>query len=99
MLEIDLPGYKKEDLSVELKDGYITVEANTKKEEDTTDENGKYVRRERYTGVCKRSFYVGEKLEMEDIKAAYNDGVLTLRFPKEKEAAPEIETNRYIPIQ
>ena len=98
-LDIDMPGYKKEDLSVELKDGYITVAGNSKKENDEKDEKGRYVRRERYTGVCKRSFYVGENLEMEDIKAGFQDGVLHLTFPKEKEPAPEVEENRFIQIQ
>ena len=98
-LLIDMPGYKKEDLSVELKDGYITVAGNTKQENDEKDEKGRYVRRERYTGVCKRSFYVGENLEMEDIKAGFQDGVLHLIFPKDKEPAPEVEENRFIQIQ
>ena len=98
-LAIDLPGYRKEDLQVELKDGYLTVSANTNKEENEKDEEGRYVRRERYTGVCKRTFYVGEALEQEDIKAAFENGVLTLVFPKEKQVAPEVEENRYIQIQ
>jgi len=97
-LEIDLPGYRKEDLQAELKDGYLTVSANTNKEENEKDEEGRYVRRERYTGVCKRSFYVGEALEQEDIKASFENGVLKLVFPKDKQVEPEVEENRYIQI-
>lgn len=97
-VEIDLPGYQKEDLQAELKNGYLTICANKNQESEEKDENGRYVRRERFTGTCKRSFYVGENIEQEDIHAAFENGVLKLVFPKEKQK-PVIEENRYIAIQ
>ncbi|MBQ4506944.1 MAG: Hsp20/alpha crystallin family protein [Firmicutes bacterium] len=95
-LDIDLPGCKKEDIKAELKDGYLTVTAVTKKEEEN-DENGKYIRRERYFGSCSRSFYVGEALTQEDIQAKFEDGILKISVPK-KEYKPEIEQPKYIAI-
>ena len=96
-LSIELPGYKKEDVQAHLKDGYLTISATTKKENDEKDENGKYIRRERYTGSCSRSFYVGEHLDQQDIKARFEDGVLKVDVPK-KEAKPEIEEKKFISI-
>ena len=75
-LDIDLPGYKKEDVKAELKDGYLTISAATNTNNDQKDENGKYIRRERYYGNCSRSFYVGENITQEDIKARFEDGIL-----------------------
>ena len=75
-LDIDLPGYKKEDVQAELKDGYLTISAKTNTTREEKDENGKYIRKERYSGSCSRSFYVGEQLEQEDIKARFEDGIL-----------------------
>ena len=97
-LDIDLPGYKKEDVKAELADGYLTISAETKKNDDKKDENGKYIRRERYYGTCSRSFYVGEDVTEEDIKAKFEDGILKLLVPK-KEAQPKIEEKKYIPIE
>ena len=97
-LDIDLPGYKKEDVKAELKDGYLTISAETKQEDDKQDENGKYIRRERYYGTCSRSFYVGEEVTQEDIKARFEDGILKLSVPK-KEALPKVEEKKYIPIE
>ncbi len=89
-LGIELPGYKKEDITAELKDGYLTVNAeHTESKEEK--ENGKYIRKERYTGHCSRSFYVGEGLKEDDIKAKFEDGVLTLEFPKETKKPAEEE--------
>ena len=96
-LEIDLPGYRKEDVSAELKDGYMTIKATSKKENDEKDENGKYIRRERYVGSCSRSFYVGEAVTEEDIKAKFEDGILKVSVPK-KELKPAIEEKKYISI-
>lgn len=96
-LEIDIPGYKKEDIKAQLKDGYLTISAEKKEEVDEQDEEKKYIRRERYVGSCKRSFYVGEDLELEDVKATFEDGVLKMVFPKEKEK-PAIEEDQYIAI-
>ena len=97
-LDIDLPGYKKEDVQAELKDGYLTISAKTNTTREEKDENGKYIRKERYSGSCSRSFYVGEQLEQEDIKARFEDGILKVMAPK-KEAKPAVEENRYITIE
>ena len=97
-LDVDLPGYKKENVQVELKDGCLTVTAKTAQSHDEKDENGKYIRRERYSGTCSRSFYVGEDIEQTDIKAKFEDGILKLSVPK-KEAKPKVEENRYITIE
>ena len=97
-LDIDLPGYKKEDVQAELKDGYLTISAKTNTTREEKDENGKYIRKERYSGSCSRSFYVGEQLEQEDIKARFEDAILKVMVPK-KEAKPAVEENRYITIE
>ena len=82
LLAMDLPGYNKEDIKAELKDGYLTISASKNEENETKDESG-YVMRERYTGSCSRSFYVGDHVTEENIKAAYDNGILNLSFPKE----------------
>ena len=97
-LDIDLPGYKKEDVQAQLKDGYMTITATTKKNNDQQDENGKYIRRERFAGSCSRSFYVGDTVKEEDIKARFEDGILKVTVPK-KEAKPEVEEHKYIAIE
>lgn len=97
-LDIDLPGYKKEDVQAELKDGYLTITASTKTNDEQKDEAGKYIRRERYYGTCSRSFYVGEDIKQEDIKAKFEDGILKVAVPK-KEAKPKVEENKYITIE
>jgi len=98
-LDISLPGYKKEDVKAELKDGYLTISASTSKNTDEKDENtGRYIRRERYTGSCSRSFYVGEDITEEDIRARFEDGVLKLSVPK-KEPKKQVEEKRYISIE
>lgn len=97
-LDIDLPGYKKEDVQAQLKDGYLTITASTKSDDGQKDENGKYIRRERYFGTCSRSFYVGEDVKQEDIKAKFEDGILKVAVPK-KEAQPKVEENKYITIE
>jgi len=98
-LDISLPGYKKEDVKAELKDGYLTVSASTSRNQDEKDEkSGRYIRRERYTGSCSRSFYVGEEMAQEDIKAKFEDGVLKLSVPK-KEVKPMVEEKKYIAIE
>ena len=89
-LSIDLPGFHKEDVKIQLKDGYLNIQASRTENKDDKDNNGKYVHRERYTGQCSRSFYVGKELEHEDIHAKYDNGVLTVTFPKEaKKKVPE----------
>ena len=97
-IDMDLPGYAKEDVQAELNDGYMTITAehNTKNEEKNTE--GKVIRRERFQGVCRRSFYVGDTVTEKDINAKFKDGVLTLEVPK-KEKQPEVENKKYIAIQ
>jgi len=97
-LEMDLPGFKKDDVKLMLKDGVLKIEATTKTENDEKDQNGKYIRRERFQGTCERSFYVGENLTEEDIKAKFADGVLMVSVPK-KENKPQIEEKKYIAIE
>ena len=90
---IDLPGFKKEDVTCELKDGYLTVSAEKKLEENEKDDNGKYIRRERYTGSQSRSFYVGEGIHEDDIHASFQDGILRLDGPKQP--AEQVEDKRH----
>jgi HSP20 family molecular chaperone IbpA len=97
-LDIDLPGYKKEDVKAQLKDGYLTISAESKQDNDEKDEKGKFIRRERYYGTCSRSFYVGEDITEDDIKAKFENGILKISVPK-KEAKPEVEENKYIAIE
>lgn len=97
-LEIDLPGFKKDDLQAELKDGYLTISASKQlNQDDKEKETGKYIRRERYSGSCQRSFYVGEGITQEDIKAEFKHGILRLFVPK-KEAVPEVEERKFVSI-
>lgn len=97
-LMMDMPGFKKEDVKAQLKDGMLTIEANTSTANDEKDENGRYIRRERFTGSCSRSFYVGENVTQEDIKAKFEDGILKICVPK-VENKPQIEENKYIAIE
>lgn len=94
-LEVDLPGYEKENIKIELSDGYLTVHASMNKEID--DKDSKYVHKERYVGECSRSFYVGEGIKEEDIKASFKNGTLTLTLPKGKEEKEE--EKKYIDIE
>ena len=80
-LDIDLPGFKKEDVSVELKDGYLTIQAAKSLDKDEQ-KNGKYIRQERYAGSMSRSFYVGESLRPEDVKGKFENGILQISMPK-----------------
>ena len=80
-LDIDLPGFKKEDVSVELKNGYLTIQAAKSLDKDEQ-KNGKYIRQERYAGSMSRSFYVGEHVEPEDIRAKFENGILQISLPK-----------------
>ena len=97
-LDMNLPGFAKEDIKAELKDGYLTINAQSNSSNDEKDEDGNYIRRERYTGSCSRSFYVGDAVTQDDIHAAFKDGVLSLNIPK-KEAIPEKEETKYIAIE
>ena len=95
---IDLPGYRKENVNAELKDGYLIISAATSTSDEEKSEDGKYIRRERYSGSCQRSFYVGEDITHEDIKAKFENGTLKLDIPK-KEAQPKVEQKKTIAIE
>lgn len=97
MLEIEIPGFDKKDVHAELKNGYLTISAE-KQETKEEKEDGKYIRRERYSGSCKRSFYVGENLKEEDFQATFENGILKLVFPKEDKTA-KVEEKKYIAIK
>ena len=93
-LEIDIPGFDKEDIKIELQDGYLTISAE--KDDEKEDKHAKYLKRERFSGMCSRSYYVGENITEEDIKANFKNGILTVEFPKEPEK--KVEEKKYIPI-
>ena len=97
-LEIDLPGFKKDEVHAELKDGYLVVSAEKGLDEDEQDKKtGKYIRRERYAGSMMRSFYVGDEIKQEDIHAKFENGILQLSIPKKE--AKAIAQNNYIAIE
>ena len=96
LVDIDLPGYEKEDIKIEIEDGYLTIHATTDSHKEEKEE-GKFVRKERYVGECSRSFYVGEDIKEEDIKASFKNGTLKLEIPK-KEEKKELPEKKYIPI-
>ena len=97
-LHIELPGYKKEDVRAELKEGNLTISATRKTETEHKDENGKFIRRERFNGNCSRTFYVGDAVEQSDIKAKFEDGILKVFVPK-KEIKPAVEERKFITIE
>lgn len=94
-LEIELPGFTKENIKAEINNGYLVVSAS---HNENKDEEGRYIRKERYTGQCMRSFYVGNHINEEDIKAKFENGILKLEVPK-KETQPKIEEKKYIQIE
>ena len=96
-LDIDLPGFKKDEISAQLKDGYLTISAAKGLDKDEKEKDGKYIRRERYAGTMSRSFYVGEGVEQDDIHAKYENGILKLSIPKKD--AKEVEQKKYISIE
>ena len=96
-LDIDLPGFKKDDVKIRLKEGYLTVNVKEQKDDESKDDKGRYLRRERYAGSMSRSFFVGENLDENDIHAKFEDGILKLTFPKEE--PKKIEEARYIAIE
>ena len=81
-LDVDLPGFKKDEVNVELKNGYLTIQAAKGLDKEEPEKKGKYIRQERYAGACSRSFYVGEHVEPEDIRAKFENGILQLSIPK-----------------
>ena len=93
-VEVDLPGYKKEDINVELNDGYLTITASKGINEEDKNKAGKIIRQERYSGTMSRSFYVGEDITSEEIHGKYEGGVLTLSVPKKEEAQKVEHSNR-----
>ena len=97
-LEMDLPGFKKDEIKVQLKDGYLTLSAAKGLDKDEQDKKGNYIRRERYAGTLSRSFYVGDAVSEEDIHAKYEDGILKLSLPKKAPKAVE-EKDGYIAIE
>ena len=91
-VDIDLPGFKKEEISLDLENGYLTVAAHKGVSNDKTDKKGKLIRQERYQGSMQRSFYVGKGLTAQDVKAKFENGVLSLTLPKKQETLPEKKT-------
>ena len=96
-LDVDLPGFKKDEIQVQLKDGYLTISAAKGLDKDEEDKKGNYIRRERYAGSTSRSFYVGNGVKNEDVHAKFENGVLRLSIPKK--AAEEIEADKYVSIE
>ena len=96
-LDIDLPGFKKDELQLHLQDGYLTVSAAKGLDKDEKDKEGHYIRRERYAGQCSRSFYVGENITEEDVHAKFEDGILRLSIPKKD--TPKLPERRVIAIE
>ena len=98
IVDIDLPGFKKDEIKLQLEKGYLTVSAAKNVNNDEKDKNGKYVRRERFAGNVRRSFYVGEKVKEEEIHPKFENGILTFQLPKENKNAVE-EKKHYIAIE
>ena len=92
-LDVDLPGFKKEDVNVELKNGYLTIAASKSLDKDEKDQKGRYIRQERYAGAMSRSFYVGEDVQPSEISAKFENGILQLSVPKaEQKRLPKTTT-------
>ena len=96
-VDIDLPGFKKDEINAKLENGYLTISAAKGLDKDEKDKKGKYIRRERYAGAMQRSFYVGDTLTQEDIKAKYDNGILSISIPKKD--AQAVETKKTIAIE
>ena len=96
-VDIDLPGFKKDEINAQLDNGYLTISASKGLDKEEKDKQGKYIRRERFSGAMSRSFYVGDGITQEDIKAKYEDGILRLSVPKKDHRV--IENNKYIAIE
>ncbi|MDO4920986.1 MAG: Hsp20/alpha crystallin family protein [Phascolarctobacterium sp.] len=96
-MDIDLPGFKKEDVSAKLENGYLTISASKGVDKEEKNDEGVYIRRERYTGECSRTFYIGEAVKQEDIKAKFEDGILKVTVPKV--APKQVEEKKYIAIE
>ena len=96
-LDIDLPGFKKDEITIDLDNGYLTISAAKGLDKDEQDKKGKYIRKERYAGAVQRSFYVGDAVTEEDVKAKFEDGILRLSIPKKD--AKAVETKKTIAIE
>lgn len=96
LIDVELPGYEKENIKIEVEDGYLTVNAEIDSSKEENDE-GNFVRKERYIGSCSRSFYVGNEVQSEDIKASFRNGMLKIEVPK-KEEKKELPKKKYIEI-
>lgn len=98
-LEMDLPGFKKEEIKASIENGYLIISAEKGLEKDEKESEGKkYICRERYTGSCQRAFYVGDDIEKDDIKASFKHGILHLDIPK-KQPKSQVEENKFISIE
>jgi len=98
-VDLELPGYGKEEVQAELKNGYLIITAKHTENKDEKDESGKYLFRERYTGTCKRNFYVGEQIKQEDIRAEFQNGILRILVPKEEPKVAEEQQPKLIDIK
>jgi HSP20 family molecular chaperone IbpA len=96
-VDIELPGFKKEDVKAQLKDGYLTIQAVQNVDNGEKDAQGRYIRRERYSGSMSRQFYVGKNVTQDDIHAKFEDGVLKLALPKQEQQ--KVEEKQYIAIE
>ena len=90
-LDIDLSGFKKDEISLKLDQGYLTIQAAKGLDKDDQDKDGRYIRRERYAGACSRSFYVGDQVAEQEISAKFEDGILKIHLPK---AAPQLPAQK-----
>ena len=96
-LDIDLPGFKKDEITIQLDNGYLSISAAKGLDKDEEKKDGKYIRRERYAGAMNRTFYVGDNLTQQDIQAKFEDGILKISVPKKD--VQQIEQNKYIAIE
>ena len=96
-LDVDLPGFKKEDIKAQVENGYLTISAAKGMEKKEDDKKGQYIRKERFSGACSRSFYVGDNVTEQDITAKFEDGILKLSIPKKDQQ--QVETKKYIAIE
>ena len=96
VMKMDLPGYKKEDIKISLYNGNLSVSASRNESKEEKDDQGNMIRQERFSGTASRSFYVGKQITDQDVRASFEDGILTLTVPSEKKK--EIEEKKYIDI-